>query len=412
MNPSLPTKPASTTKPTGHKALNALYVTQFLSAFADNMSLLVISGLLTRNGFSAESLALVSMAFFLPYILLAPFVGPFADKYPKALVLVAGNALKLLGIALLLIVDSSSIVMLMLCYFTVGIGAVVYSPAKYGILPELTANEQELFKANSRIEAYTILAILTGIGGGGAIVASASPLWSSLVCAALYAVSLCMTFRIPRTHGDRSIRYTREALQFYKSAAQLFRNPITQFSLIGTGAFWMSSAVLRTAVLAWIPVSLGFRSDDVQVSLILATTSIGIIAGAFLAPKLMQLKQFFKSVHFGYIMAALIFLFPWIHSTPIAILLLLAVGCMGGIFIVPMNTVLQEEGLRITGAGKTIAVQNLIENILMLAGSGLYYAAVDMGVSISGAIAFQGGILLLFLVFLSFKMNKLKVQHH
>ena len=407
MNPSLPMTKEPAAKLTRPKALNALYVTQFLSAFADNMSLLVISGLLTHNGFSAESLALVSMAFFLPYILLAPFVGPFADKYPKAMVLVAGNALKLLGIALLLIVDSSSIVMLMLCYFTVGIGAVVYSPAKYGILPELTANEQELFKANSRIEAYTILAILTGIGGGGAIVAAAPPMVSSLVCAGLYAISLCMTFRIPRIQGDSTIQYSQEALRFYKSAAQLFRNPVTQFSLIGTGAFWMSSAVLRTAVLSWIPISLGFRSDDAQVSLILATTSIGIIAGAFLAPKLVQLKQFFRSVHFGYIMAALIFVFPWIHSTPVAIVLLLAVGCMGGIFIVPMNTVLQEEGLRITGAGKTIAVQNLVENSLMLAGSGLYYVAVDLGLSISGAIALQGGILLLFLLLLSFRMRKL-----
>ncbi|WP_245855967.1 lysophospholipid transporter LplT [Paenibacillus rigui] len=388
------------------KALNALYITQFLSAFSDNMSLLVISSLLTKNGFSPESLALVTIAFFLPYILLAPFVGPLADKLPKAVVLILGNLIKLLGIAALLLIDASSIVMLMLCYFTVGIGAVVYSPAKYGILPELTATNQELFQANSRIEAFTILAILTGIGGGGAIVSIAPTVPSVLLCAALYALSLGMTFFIPRMPGNPSIRFTREAGQFFKSIGLLLHNPTTKFSLIGTGAFWMSSAVLRTAVLAWIPIALGFSPNDISVSLILATTSIGIVIGAFLAPKLIQLSQFHKSILYGFLMLALIFIFPWVHSTPIAIVLLLAVGCMGGIFIVPMNTVLQEEGLSLVGSGKTIAVQNFVENIMMLVGSGLYYFAVDQGLSISMAIVIQGLIMLLILSFLRLNMGR------
>ncbi|MCS7464347.1 lysophospholipid transporter LplT [Paenibacillus doosanensis] len=403
-------KPARAPLSTNLKALNALYVTQFLSAFADNMSLLVIAGLLTRGGFSAESLALVTMAFFLPYIILAPFVGPFADKYPKSRVLIAGNAVKLLGIVLLLLIDTSGIVWLMLCYFTVGVGAVIYSPAKYGILPELTGTNEELFKANSRIEAYTILAILTGIGGGGAVVAAVPPVYASLVCAALYAISLAMTLRIPRIPGDASIRYAKEALLFYRSAGRLFRHPVTAFSLVGTGAFWMSSAVLRTAVLAWIPAALGYKEGDVRVSLLLATTSIGIIIGAFLAPRLVTLTHFYRSVRFGFIMAVLVLLFPWIHHTGVAIAFLLAVGCMGGVFIVPMNTVLQEEGLRIAGAGKTIAVQNLTENTLMLVGSALYYAAVNYGASISGAIVLQGGLLLLFLVYLGLRIGKVKPE--
>ncbi|MFH5186003.1 lysophospholipid transporter LplT [Paenibacillus sp. TAB 01] len=381
-------------------ALNALYITQFLSAFADNMSLFVISSLLTRNGFSPESLALVTMAFFLPYILLAPFVGPVADKLPKSTVLVIGNLIKLLGIGALLFIDAASIAMLMLCYFTVGVGAVVYSPAKYGILPELTGSPEQLFQANARIEAYTILAILTGIGGGGALVSVSSTVQAVLLCAGMYALSLGMTFFIPRMPGNPSIRYTREAVQFFTSFALLMNGPKTRFSLIGTGAFWMSSAVLRTAVLAWIPLALGFSPDDFSVSLILATTSIGIVIGAFLAPKLIQLSRFHKAILYGFGMLILIFIFPWVHQTAIAIALLLAVGCMGGIFIVPMNTVLQEEGLTLVGSGKTIAVQNFVENSLMLIGSGLYYFVVDQGLSISMAIVVQGLIMLLILGFL------------
>lgn len=392
------------------KALTSLYITQFLSAFADNMSLLVIAGLLSGNGFSAGSLALVTIAFFVPYIVLAPLVGPFADKMPKAVVLIIGNAIKLLGIALLLIVDQTSIVSLMFCYFTVGIGAVVYSPAKYGILPELTASEQELFQANARIEAYTILAILTGIGGGGAIVAATSTMLSTVICAALYGLSLIMTLTIPRMKGNPSVRFSGEIAGFFANVALLLKNPKTQFTLLGTGSFWMSSAVLRTAVLAWIPLALGYRPDDFSVSLILATTSVGIIIGAFLAPRLIQLRFFYKSIVYGGMMLALIFIFPWFHHTAVAIVFLLAVGFMGGVFIVPMNTILQDEGMKLVGPGKTIAVQNFIENLLMLAGSLIYYVIVEGGVSIAMAIVVQGLIMLLFLAYIGMSIRQLKVQ--
>ncbi|MGQ7277551.1 lysophospholipid transporter LplT [Brevibacillus thermoruber] len=387
--------------------LQALYVTQFLSAFADNMILFVIANLLRENGFSPAMLALVSMSFFLPYIVLAPVVGPFADKHPKSVVLVIGNLIKALGVLLLLVTDHASILMLMLSYFTVGVGAVVYSPAKYGILPELTHSEDDLFRANARIEAYTIIAILTGIGGGGAIASMTPPLISSLICMALYVCSVAMTFFIPRLHGNPRIRYGAEARRFFHNFRQLMGRPETSFSLIGTGAFWMSSAVLRVAVLAWIPAALGIHPESFSVSLILATTSIGIIFGAFLAPRLIPLNRFYRSVVYGFGMFLLILLFPWFHVTAIAILFLLLVGFMGGVFIVPMNTVLQEEGKKVVGTGQTIAIQNFVENILMLVGSGLYYFIVYLGASVSAAIVAQGLLLLIFLLYLNGQTKRL-----
>ncbi|MBG9942016.1 lysophospholipid transporter LplT [Brevibacillus formosus] len=382
------------------KPLQALYFTQFLSAFADNMILFVIANLLRENGFSPAMLALVSISFFLPYVFLAPLVGPFADKHAKSIVLVIGNLIKALGVVLLFFIDQSSIMMLMLCYFTVGVGAVVYSPAKYGILPELTRNEDELFHANARIEAYTIFAILTGIGGGGAIANMTAPLISSGICLLIYLLSLGMTFFIPRMRGNASIRYGAEARRFFIDFQHLMNRPETSFALIGTGAFWMSSAVLRVAVLAWIPLALGINPESFSVSLILATTSIGIIAGAFLAPKLIPLTHFTRSLTYGFGMFLIIVLFPWVNITFIAICLLLLVGFMGGVFIIPMNTVLQDEGKRMVGSGKTIAIQNFIENLLMAVGSGIYYLITYIGISISGAIVGQGLLLLGFLLYL------------
>ncbi|NGQ96164.1 lysophospholipid transporter LplT [Brevibacillus sp. SYP-B805] len=392
------------------KPLQALYVTQFLSAFADNMILFVIANLLTENGFSPASLALVTMAFFVPYIVLAPLVGSFADQKPKAFVLVIGNLIKALGVLILLVTDHSNILFLMGSYFTVGVGAVVYSPAKYGILPELTRSETELFHANARIEAYTIIAILTGIGGGGSIASVTSALTSSAICMLLYLLSLMMTFFIPRMHGNPDIRYLAEARRFFADMKLLYTHPATNFSLIGTGAFWMSSAVLRVAVLAWIPMALGIHPQDFSVSLILATTSVGIIAGAFLSTKLIPLDRYYRSILYGFCMLGLIFLFPWFHVTAVAILFLLAVGFMGGVFIVPMNTVLQEEGKRLVGAGKTIAVQNFTENLLMLVGSGFYYLNAYLGITVSGAIVVQGVLFLLFLLYLTRITKKIKAN--
>jgi MFS transporter, LPLT family, lysophospholipid transporter len=390
--------------------LQALYFTQFLSAFADNMILFVIANLLRENGFSPAMLALVSIAFFLPYLFLAPLVGPFADKHPKAVVLVIGNLVKALGVLLLFIIDQSSILMLMLCYFKVGVGAVIYSPAKYGILPELTRNEDDLFRANARIEAYTIIAILTGIGGGGAIASMTDPLLSSSICLALYLLSLGMTFFIPRMRGNYMIRYGAEARRFFLDFELLMKRPETNFALVGTGAFWMSSAVLRVAVLAWIPAALSIDPQHFSVSLILATTSIGIIAGAFLAPKLIPLQQFTRSIIYGFGMFLVIVLFPWIHVTFVAICLLLVVGFMGGVFIIPMNTILQEEGKKMVGSGKTIAIQNFVENFLMALGSGIYYLFTYMSDSISGAIVVQGIVLLIFLAFLAKKRRQIRAR--
>ncbi|WP_421617378.1 lysophospholipid transporter LplT [Brevibacillus sp. TJ4] len=390
--------------------LSALYLTQFLSAFADNMVLFVIANLLRENGFSPAMLALVSIAFFLPYLFLAPLVGPFADKHPKSFVLIIGNLLKAVGVLLLFVIDHSSILLLMLAYFTVGVGAVVYSPAKYGILPELTNNEDELFRANARIEAYTIIAILTGIGGGGAIASMIDPLLSSGICLILYLLSLMMTFLIPRMEGNAAIRYGTEARRFFLDFQKLMKQRDTRFALVGTGAFWMSSAVLRVAVLAWIPVSLSIDPQHFSVSLILATTSIGIIVGAFLAPKLVPLRSFTRSLAFGFGMFAVIVLFPWVHITAVAVGFLLLAGFMGGVFLIPMNTVLQERGKRMVGSGKTIAIQNFIENGLMAAGSGIYYLVVYLGASISWAIVIQGLILLLFLSFLTKKRGQIKAQ--
>ncbi|MEG0413612.1 MAG: MFS transporter, partial [Comamonas sp.] len=119
---------------------------QFFSSLADN-ALFVTAVELLRTGGAPEwqSAALVPM-FALFYVVLAPFVGAFADALPKGRVMFISNAIKVLGCLLMLFGHHP-----LLAYAVVGLGAAAYSPAKYGILTELLPASQ-LVKANGWIE--------------------------------------------------------------------------------------------------------------------------------------------------------------------------------------------------------------------------------------------------------------------
>jgi len=130
--------------------LIALLVAQFLTAFADNAILFtLVAMVLQADNIGDWYIPALQGSFLLAFVLLAPWVGPLADRYPKPHVLIAGNLIKLAGVLLLLIGVEP-----LIAYALVGLGAALYSPAKYGILPEMV-NTDTLVRANGWIEATT-----------------------------------------------------------------------------------------------------------------------------------------------------------------------------------------------------------------------------------------------------------------
>jgi MFS family permease len=105
---------------------------QFFSSLADNAIFIVAIELLRSvHAPGWHAAALVPMfAFF--YVVLAPFVGAFADARPKGTVMFYSNAIKVAGCLFMLFGSHP-----LLAYALVGLGAAIYSPAKYGILTEL-----------------------------------------------------------------------------------------------------------------------------------------------------------------------------------------------------------------------------------------------------------------------------------
>ncbi|WP_025027965.1 lysophospholipid transporter LplT [Caldalkalibacillus mannanilyticus] len=383
------------------KPLQALYFTQFLSAFADNMILFITLAIITQQALGDFYIGIVQASFFVAYIALAPFVGPLADKNAKSRILLIGNIIKASGILLLLMnVDPA------LSYAVVGIGAVIYSPAKYGILPELTKNEDDLLVANGKVEGYTILAILTGTVAGGVLANQSIPL-AMMVCFILYVLSTVLTLAIPKMKGRNELLYRNALPDFMHDVKELFTIPKAQFSIIGTASFWMTSAVLRLAMFAWIPLVLGITMID-KISMIVASTGFGIVLGSLATPYLIPAKRYYRSYLYGFFMVAIIFLFVGVSNLYLTIALLLIIGFMGGVYIVPMNSALQEVGHQQMGAGKAIAVQNFANNILMLLGVGAYTMMTKLGFSVHFSMLGIGTLLLFFVLFLMMKQKTLK----
>ena len=135
-----------------NRNLYILLLAQFLSAFADNAILFTVIAMIMETATAAAwYIPALQASFLVAFVLLAPWVGPFADARPKASVLVSANVVKAIGAGLLLINLEP-----LFAYAMIGVGAAMYSPAKYGILPELVAHEK-LVKANGWIEGSTIV---------------------------------------------------------------------------------------------------------------------------------------------------------------------------------------------------------------------------------------------------------------
>src|SRR5690606_8055638 len=139
------------------RGVYALLAAQFLTAFADNAILFTAIAMVLRATEAAPwYVPALQSAFLVAFVILAPWAWPFADRRPKAHVLLLGNFMKALGAGLMFLgVEPIA------AYALIGIGAAIYGPAKYGILPELVGHDQ-MVKANGWIEGSTIAAIVTG----------------------------------------------------------------------------------------------------------------------------------------------------------------------------------------------------------------------------------------------------------
>ncbi len=374
---------------------------QFLSALSDNALLFAAIALLMEISAPDWHVPLLQQFFILSYILLAPFVGPYADSMPKGRVMFITNFIKLSGCLAMLAGMPP-----LYAYAIVGIGAAAYSPAKYGILTEYLPSDQ-LVKANSWMEGATVAAIVIGAVLGGLMispkVAGAAlqqwgldgwfsvPQFAISVIVLIYLLAAWFNLHIPVVAIDhRPPRKNPLYLlrDFWHSFNLLWKDPLGQVSLAVTTLFWGVGATLRLVVLAWAAFNLKF--DLTQATQLTAVVAVGIAFGSGIAGKWVKLEQSVKVLPAGIALGLLVITLIFITDWRVAAVALFLVGALAGYFVVPLNALLQHRGHLLMGAGHSIAIQNFNENIGILLLLGAYTFMVGNGVHIHWVIVTFG----------------------
>ncbi|WP_158783983.1 lysophospholipid transporter LplT [Pantoea sp. BAV 3049] len=356
------------------RGMMAVIAAQFLSAFGDNALLFATLAVLKQQVYPDWSQPVLQMVFVATYIILAPFVGQIADSFAKGRVMMFANALKLLG-ALVICFGFNPFI----GYSLVGVGAAAYSPAKYGILGEISGGET-LVKANGLMESSTIAAILIGSVAGG-VLADWNLLAALIACVLAYGLAVAANLLIPTLSAARpgqTWHPVQMSTTFFRACRVLWRDGETRFSLVGTSLFWGAGVTLRFLLVLWVPVALGI-TDNKTPTLLNAMVAIGIVVGAGAAAKLVTLKTVGRCMPAGVLIGVAVVCFSLQHTAAGAYGLLIAIGALGGFFVVPLNALLQMRGKESVGAGNAIAVQNLGENGAMLLMLGLYSLAIKLG---------------------------------
>lgn len=358
------------------KGFYTLLIAQFLSALADNALLFAAIALLANLHAPDWHTPLLQQFFVISYIVLAPFVGSFADALPKGRVMFIANAIKFVG-SLAMVFGMPPLY----AYGIVGIGAAAYSPAKYGILTELLPPEK-LVSANGWMEGSTVIAIILGAIVGG-ILASSDPTLAIAIITVLYMVAAIFNIYIPKLPIDHTLPKKNPIfmlMDFWYSFKALWRDPRGQVSLAVTTLFWGAGATLRLVVIAWAATALNFGLE--QSTQLMALLAVGIAIGSIFAARYIKLEESTKVLPAGIVMGALVIAMAFVHLWQIAVVLLFVIGALAGFFVVPLNALLQHRGHELIGAGHSIAVQNFNEHIGILVMLGAYLLMVKADVPI------------------------------
>jgi MFS transporter, LPLT family, lysophospholipid transporter len=387
-----------------NRGFYTIMAAQFFSSLADNAIFVAAIELLKVSGAPEwQRAALVPMfAFF--YVALAPFVGALADRLPKGNVMFYANSIKIFGCLLMLFGSHP-----LMSYAIVGLGAAIYSPAKYGILTELLPASQ-LVKANGWIEGLTIASIILGVLVGGQLIGPNIsvrllsfdiPRFESGIDTAPEAAIFCLIFiyciaavfnlRIPKT-GVEAIPFPHRFFDLIKDFRlcnkKLWNDKLGQISLGATTVFWGAGGNLRYIVLAWAATAMGYNTT--QASSLTGVVAIGTAAGAVWASTQSRLDQAPGVIPLGIGLGLVVIMMNFITNLWIAVPFLIVLGALGGYLVVPMNALLQHRGASLMGAGRSIAVQNFNEQACILFLGFFYTGMTSVGIGAFGAITAFG----------------------
>ncbi len=368
-----------------NRGFQAFLWTQFLGAFNDNCYKIIVSMRAVHVAASSDGgstyLTLAMIVFVLPFLLFSGYAGHLADIISKRRVLVAVKAFEifimLCGLAAFF---TTRIEWMLVVLFLLAVHSAVFSPAKYGIVPEMLP-DRDLSRANALLEMSTFVAIVAGTAIGTFLFdAWKGEPWKIGVVLLVIAVAGFMTSlkitRVPAAGAAARLRWNPLA-EVVEGTRHLLRDRPLWLTVLAISYFWFLGALFQSSLLLYGKETL--HGTDAQIGLLVTYLAIGIGAGSMLAGRLSGNKVELGLVPLGGMLMS-IFCFALYAArgsyTASAVVLAL-LGIASGLFIVPLNAFLQQRA----GAqekGRLIATNNIYNTAGLLLAAGALWLCHDV----------------------------------
>jgi acyl-[acyl-carrier-protein]-phospholipid O-acyltransferase/long-chain-fatty-acid--[acyl-carrier-protein] ligase len=383
--------------------------TQFFGAFNDNLYKTVVTmfAIATAVG-SEEGIGQVSLilgVFILPFFLFSGYAGFAADRWNKRSILIGIKIFEIFVMAMgIFALGSGRIEWMLVILFLMGLHSAFFSPAKYGIVPEMVPNK-DLSRANGLLEMSTFFAIILGTSIGTLLFVSwkQHPEYIGFILTVIAILGTIISFGITRvpnasSQGAFQISPWAEIVQGVKT---LYPNKALWLTVLGSTYFWFLGALLQSVLTIFGKEVMGL--EEFWIGILLTFLAIGIGFGSLVAGRLSGDKVELGLVPLGSIGIGIFSLLLPLssHSYSLSAALLLLLGVSAGFFIVPLNAFLQQK----SGAeekGRLIATANFMNTCGMLLAAGTlsllgacFKIPADIIIAIFGVVSFLVTIYLL-----------------
>ena len=380
----------------------------FLNAFVDLGHKIIIQNTVFKTYSGQEQIiltAIVNALILLPFILLFTPSGFLADKYPKNKVIKASAFIAVCLTCLITLFYYLGMFWAAFgMTFLLAVQSAIYSPSKFGFIRELVGNER-LSTANGLVQAVTMVAILAGTfafsimfesrldgvtyENKSELIRTIAPVGWFLILGSL--IEFALTFRLPQkqeTFEDLHFDFTRYARGGYlkNNLGIVYRHPVIWLSIIGLSFFWAISQVLLASFPAFAKETMDML-DTVVIQGMMACAGIGVMLGSITSGKLSKNHIETGLLPVGAIGVAITLMIMPSLSSPITHSLnFLALGFLGGLFIVPLNSLIQFHAKE-HELGIVLAGNNFIQTSIMLGFLGITVLFAWLGMSTVGMIS-------------------------
>lgn len=419
------------------KRFTAMFITQFMGAFNDNLFkqalLLVLTySVASQMGMKISTLNnLAAMLFILPYFLFSALAGQLADKYEKSKLTVN---IKILEIVIMVIAVFGFFMqlywLLFVALFLLGTQSTFFGPIKYAYLPQVM-HEDELVGANGLFQMGTSLSILFGMIVAGVLTQLPNAyVWICTTVMLVAILGLMGAKNIPHTPATQPnltvnwniITTSWQTIQF------LYGFPLLFFIILGNSWFWFYGATFLTQVPEFSKTIL--HGNEVVVIFMLGLFSIGVSIGSLLCKQFTKNQVSLKLLPFG-IAGLSVFAIDLFFSLRgigdiqisadklLGITELLAVdgsvrvfmdlfflGFSGGIYIVPLYAYMQAYAPK-SHRARVIGANNIFNAIFMVTSAIVAIIALsELSLSLPQLFLITGVLNLIFGGFLYLKLHK------